>query len=208
MTEHTGQVRGALTRERLVRSAAAEFALHGYDGTSLSRVCKAAGATMGALTFHYPSKASLAQAVCTAGIRATQARVDEADRKGQGPLQSVGKITGALAELLSADAVARAAARLSREQPPLAMDWRGSWLPLVRTRLHQAEVLDLLRPGARPESAALMVGSLVAAVEAGLLPQLGGALLPSPTVEEHFAELWQTALQGIGASQDSPVSAS
>ncbi|WP_327313424.1 TetR/AcrR family transcriptional regulator [Streptomyces sp. NBC_01235] len=207
MSGHTGQARAALTRGRLVRNAATEFALHGYDGTALSRVCKAAGVTMGALTFHYPSKASLAQAVCAAGIEATRAVVDKADRQGKTPLQSVGGVVRALAALLIDESAARAAARLSRERPSLRMDWRDSWLPLVRTRLHQAEVLDQLRPGTRPESAALLVASLVAGVEAGLLPPPRRTLLPPPTAQEHLTELWQTALQGIGALQDDPASA-
>ncbi|MFI0241413.1 TetR family transcriptional regulator [Streptomyces sp. NPDC016845] len=198
MAGHSNQARAALTRERVVRSAAAEFAEHGYDGTSLSRVCKAAGVTMGALTFHYPSKASLAQAVCAAGIEATRAVVEEADRRGLTPLQSVGGMVGAIAALLSDDCVARAAARLSRERPALRADWRAGWLPLVRARFRQAEVLDQLRPGTRPESAALLVGSLVAGVEAGLLPRPRRATLPPPTAQEHLDELWQTALQGIG----------
>lgn len=202
MAGHPGQARAALTRERLVRNAAAEFAVHGYDGTSLSRVCKAAGVTMGALTFHYPSKALLAQAVCSAGIEVTRAVVERADGQGKTPLQSVGGVVGALAALLNDDGVARAAARLSRERPVLRTDWRDSWLPLVRARLHQAEVLDLLHPGTRPESAALLVGSLVAGVEAGLLPRPRQTPPHPPTAQEHLTELWHTALQGIGAPQD------
>ncbi|MGY0020172.1 TetR family transcriptional regulator [Streptomyces sp. cg35] len=207
MKGQTGQARAALTRARLIRSAAAEFALHGYDGTSLSQVCKAAGATMGALTFHYPSKVSLARAVCAAGIEATRTVVGKADLQAQAPLDSVGVVAGALASLLSDEGTARAAARLTRERPSLRLDWRDSWLPLVRARLYQAEVLDQLRPGTCPESAALLVGSLVAGVEAGLLPQSKEALLPSRTAQEHLIDLWQTALRGIGSVHDEPAPA-
>lgn len=202
MAGYTGQTRAALTRARVVRNAAAQFALRGYDGTPLSGVCKAAGVTMGALTFHFPSKESLAQAVCSAGIEATQAVVDKADRQGQSPLQTVGDIAGALAAVLDDEDVARAAARLSRERPSLRRDWRDGWLPLVRARLHQAAALGQLRPGTRPESAALLLGSLLAGIEACLLDPLGATALPGLTAREHFTELWQTALRGIGASQD------
>jgi AcrR family transcriptional regulator len=198
MAGQTGQSRATRTHDRLVENAAAQFALRGYDGTSFARICEAAGVTMGALTFHFSSKAALAQAVCTTGIEATRAAVGDADQRGGTPLQSVGNVTQALAALLREQSVAQAAARLSREQPSLQMDWRGSWLPLVRTRLRQAEALKQLHPATQPESAALLVNSLVAGVEMGLLSEHGDALPPAPG---RPVELWQTALRGIGAFQ-------
>src|SRR3989337_2793252 len=48
------QERAERTRQRLLQGAAAEFSLYGYGGTSLQRISKAAGVTMGALTFHFP----------------------------------------------------------------------------------------------------------------------------------------------------------
>ncbi|MCF3960171.1 TetR/AcrR family transcriptional regulator [Streptomyces fuscigenes] len=201
MTGHIGQSRATRTRDRLVESSAAQFALRGYDGTSFARICEAAGVTMGALTFHFPSKAALAQAVCTTGIEATRVVVDDADQRGGTPLESVGNVTRAVAGLLRERGAAQAAARLSREQPPLHMDWRESWLPLVRTRLRQAAALKQLHPTTRPESAALLVSSLVAGVEVGLLSEHGNAAPPAPGPPGRLAELWQTALRGIGAWQ-------
>lgn len=175
----TEQARAARTRQRLVHNAAAEFAQRGYEGTSFARVCKAAGVTMGALTFHFPTKTSLAEAVCAEGIEGTRASVDDADRGAGSPLQAVGRIARAAAGALGEQAAAQASARLSREQPSLGLNWRDAWLPLIRTRLYQAQKLDELRPGTRPETATLLVASLVAGLEAGLLPQLGELLLLS-----------------------------
>ncbi len=57
----------ARTRAVLVLAAANNFDRHGYDGTSLAAVCAEAGTTMGALTFHFRSKAVLAEAVADEG---------------------------------------------------------------------------------------------------------------------------------------------
>ncbi|MEU3610412.1 helix-turn-helix domain-containing protein [Streptomyces sp. NPDC035033] len=188
-----------------MHSAAAEFASRGYDGTSFARVCREAAVTMGALTFHFPTKASLARAVGAAGIEATHSAVDDADARAATPLASVGGIAQALAELLNGQALVRAAARLAREHPALEVDWRSSWLPLVRTRLYQAHVLDQLRPGTQPETAALLVGSLVAGLEVGLLPHSAGR---PRTAQQQLAEQWQTALVGIGLEHEHPARAS
>ncbi|MFJ9089880.1 MULTISPECIES: TetR/AcrR family transcriptional regulator [unclassified Streptomyces] len=196
----TEQARAARTRQRLVHNAAAEFAQRGYEGTSFARVCKAAGVTMGALTFHFPTKTSLAEAVCAEGIEGTRASVDDADRGAGSPLQAVGRIARAAAGALGEQAAAQASARLSREQPSLGLNWRDAWLPLIRTRLYQAQKLDELRPGTRPETATLLVASLVAGLEAGLLPQLGELLLLSSAPQEQLAELWQLTLRGIGTA--------
>ncbi|WP_406384601.1 TetR family transcriptional regulator [Streptomyces sp. NBC_01618] len=198
----TGQARAARTRHHLVHNAATEIASRGYDGTSFARVCGAAGVTMGALTFHFPTKALLGQAVCAAGIEATRTAVEEADRRADSALQSVGGIVRALAELLGSRPEVRATARLSREQPSLRVNWRTYWFPLIHTRLQQAKERDQLRPDTRPETAALLVASLVAGLEAGLLPQPGEVLLLPPAPQEPLAELWQLALRGIGAVPD------
>ncbi|MFF1793793.1 TetR family transcriptional regulator [Kitasatospora sp. NPDC058263] len=67
------QERAQHTRRALLRAAAGEFDQHGYAGTSLSRVSRAAGVTMGALTFHFPTKASLADAVRADAVELTRA---------------------------------------------------------------------------------------------------------------------------------------
>ncbi|MGV9266406.1 TetR family transcriptional regulator [Kitasatospora sp. NPDC003701] len=69
------QERAQHTRRALLRAAAGEFDRHGYAGTSLSRVSRAAGVTMGALTFHFPTKASLADAVRADAVELTRAAV-------------------------------------------------------------------------------------------------------------------------------------
>ena len=47
------------TRERLLRAAADAFARHGYDGTRVADIARAAGVSNGALYAHFGSKAEL-----------------------------------------------------------------------------------------------------------------------------------------------------
>ncbi len=61
--------RGAATRQHILAVATEEFLAHGYAGTSLSDLIRAAGITKGAFYHHFPSKEALAVEV----VRARQA---------------------------------------------------------------------------------------------------------------------------------------
>src|SRR6266540_4964807 len=61
--------RGAATRQHILAVASEEFLAHGYAGTSLSDLIRAAGITKGAFYHHFPSKEALAVEV----VRARQA---------------------------------------------------------------------------------------------------------------------------------------
>ncbi|MFB7751932.1 TetR family transcriptional regulator, partial [Streptomyces sp. NPDC056121] len=124
------QERAELTRRRLIEAAAAEFAAHGYAGTSLLGIVKSAGVTMGALTFHFSSKSALADAVQEAGAAATRAVLhgDEADPGLPGVLVD----TLALAEALETTPSIRAAARFTREGRDAESNWYAAWVPHLR----------------------------------------------------------------------------
>jgi AcrR family transcriptional regulator len=61
--------RGSATRQHILTVATEEFLAHGYTGTSLSDLIRAAGITKGAFYHHFPSKEALAVEV----VRARQA---------------------------------------------------------------------------------------------------------------------------------------
>ena len=54
------------TRQRLLQAAADEFTAHGFEGSSLRRICSAAGVTTGALYFFFAGKDDLFRAVISA----------------------------------------------------------------------------------------------------------------------------------------------
>lgn len=54
---------GGETREALIAAATAAFAEHGYAGATIRRITAQAGANLGAVTYHFGSKAALFEAV-------------------------------------------------------------------------------------------------------------------------------------------------
>lgn len=159
------QERAERTRHRLVQAAATEFSCHGYQGTSLVRISKAAGVTMGALTFHFPAKVDLADAVYADATTAARAAVEHAHASGEAPLQTVVNITHALSRLLREQDTVRAAVRLGRENRPTKADLSDLWMPRVRGLLHQAHADKELHPHATPDVVLGLVGALIAAFE-------------------------------------------
>ncbi|MFF3495291.1 TetR family transcriptional regulator [Streptomyces sp. NPDC002795] len=190
------QRRAERTRQRLLDAAAAEMSKFGYDGASLQRISKAAGVTMGALTFHFPAKLDLAYAIHVQGAARTREAVS-ALAEASAPvgtdtrLSRIVKITLVLGELLAEDAVVRAAARLTRERTPSQADWKDSWLPSVRLLLDQAREADELKPGAAPATVAALTRYLVSGLEESALPDSGAA----PVAE--LADVWDLILAGL-----------
>ncbi|WP_043669741.1 TetR/AcrR family transcriptional regulator [Streptomyces xylophagus] len=158
------QERAAHTRHALVRAAAAEFDSRGYEGASLSRISKGAGASMGALTFHFPTKRALADAVRRAGRSALDTVVRDVSSGVDAPLDALADLTFALIRLLEDDVVVRAAARLDRDgphdghEPRLILEWGWG----LRALLARAAAAGELRPGVLPETAAVLLTRLVA----------------------------------------------
>ncbi|MBP8533260.1 TetR/AcrR family transcriptional regulator [Streptomyces sp. MK37H] len=126
------QTRAALTRRRVLLAAAVELANHGYTGTSLARVASQAGVTLGALTFHFPTKPELAHGVYEDGAASTRAAIDRALGRSQLPLQNVIDITHEVSRLLRADTTVQAASRLSREAACTDYSWHQLWLSDIK----------------------------------------------------------------------------
>jgi AcrR family transcriptional regulator len=185
------QERAERTRQRLVRAAATEFARHGYDATSLMRISKSAGVTMGALAFHFPSKIDLARAVYADGAAATRAAVVRVDRRDQNPLQAVIDIHHVLALVLVEDPTVRAAGRLSQEVTQVQGRWTDSWLPRVRQLLERAGRQHLLRPRAEPDLVTLLVRYVVSGIE---MSARDGAC---PDHRRRLAAIWDMVLPSI-----------
>ncbi|MEU8483833.1 TetR family transcriptional regulator [Streptomyces sp. NPDC048641] len=158
------QERAELTRRRLIEAAAAEFAAHGYAGTSLLGIVKSAGVTMGALTFHFSSKSALADAVQEAGAAATRAVLHggEADPGLRGVLVD----TLALAEALETTPSIRAAARFTREGRGAESNWYAAWIPHMRESLERGWPDEHPGSGLTPVSTAALLTYVMAGVEA------------------------------------------
>ncbi|MEE1827670.1 TetR family transcriptional regulator [Streptomyces sp. BE20] len=214
------QERAHQTHRALLRAAAAEFDEHGYAGTSLARVSQAAGVTMGALTFHFPSKAALADAVRADAAALTRAAVDPDPGRTPTREEGVAELTDTLTRLLQEEPSVRAAARLTWEQPESAGNWHAGWSPDLRDRLAR-ERAGAARPAAaqpattQPTEAesgdldaldsldsldletlahCLVVGS--EALRRGVITLGGGAPVSEEETRRRLRRLWRRALAG------------
>ncbi|WP_407836846.1 TetR family transcriptional regulator [Streptomyces sp. DSM 116496] len=158
------QDRAELTRRALIAAASAEFDKHGYAGTSLSRVSRAAGVSMGALTFHFAAKDELAAVVQAWGRAKTNAALRDLHKERVPPLQAAIDLTHTLAKLLEEEVGVRAAARLARDGASTSEDWNAVWIPTLREILSRAAAEGAL--GADPKDFEVLVALLVAGVEA------------------------------------------
>ncbi|MEV1026087.1 TetR/AcrR family transcriptional regulator [Streptomyces sp. NPDC050264] len=193
------QRRAERTRQRLLHAAAVDISAFGYDGSSLQRISRAAGVTMGALTFHFPAKLDLAYAIQVEGAARTHEAVSAIAGAqapgGAGPaLPRIVRITLALGELLADEAAVRAAARLTRERTLEQVDWKDSWLPSVRRLLDQARGDGELRPGVAPATVAALTRYLVSGLEDSALPGSGTAPV------DELADVWELILCGLKES--------
>ncbi|MEV6259569.1 TetR/AcrR family transcriptional regulator [Streptomyces sp. NPDC051784] len=157
------QVRAERTRQALIAAAAAEFDRQGYAGTSLSAVHRACGMTMGALSFHFPTKAELARAVVQEAEGITREALTLITPAC--PVHPVAAFTLALARLLDEEVSVRAAARLTHEQA-LPSLWPALW----RTALRELVATVGGRPGPGPDTGELelLAVYLTAGAEASL----------------------------------------
>lgn len=157
------QARAVRTRQALVQAAAAQFESHGYAGTSLNQISKAAAISTGALTFHFATKNELAEAVEAAGRAAGSAAVARVCALTTSPLRRVIDLTLELTRLLHSDPTVRSAARLEHERPS-PVGWSTTWLPCVRDLLDEAHRRGELRSAADPALVTALVGHLVQGV--------------------------------------------
>lgn len=182
------QLRAEQTRHALIAAAAAEFDRHGYAGTSLSRICKAAGTTMGALTFHFPTKGDLAEAVRAAGDAAALAALRPIAAVPRPGVQVVIDLTIELARQLERDVTVRAAGRLVREGTADPAQRPAGWVRVLRDLLERArsEGDGIQVPRDRDlRDMELLVAYLMAGAEASVRSKAAGG-----SVSQELRALW------------------
>nr|WP_176986009.1 TetR/AcrR family transcriptional regulator [Streptomyces sp. 2231.1] len=183
------------TREALVRAAASEFDRAGYEGTSLSRISKSVGVSIGAVTFHFSSKSELADAVQQAGRSVTRTAVEGVLAEPRSALRVVVDLTLILAQLMEREPSVRAAIRLSRERPD-AVPWSEVWLPTVRRLLDEAHETGQLRAAALPADVTTLVEYLTSGAEAYLRSRMGSDMAFESAVAQ-LKRLWHVAIAGV-----------
>ena len=110
------QARALETRRAIVQAAAEAFVQHGFNGASLAQIASEAGVTKGALYFHFPSKAALAEAMILTQEEANAQFAEEVRGHTGDHLDLLVAMTHGLAQRLIDDPTVRAAMRLAVER--------------------------------------------------------------------------------------------
>ncbi len=191
------QERAARTRSSLVEAAAKEFDRNGYEGTSLARVSRTAGISIGALTFHFASKGELADAVLTQGLRATRTAVERVRAQEAPALRSIIELTLSLVRLLEEDPSVRATARLFRERTNGARDWSFEWAPFVTELVTQGR-WDDLKASADPKVVTTLADFLITGAELQVRRRAQTPDHAQESAEAQLAQIWRMALCRTG----------
>lgn len=192
------QQRAVRTRSLLMQAASTQFDRVGYEGTTLTQINKLAGISMGALTFHFPTKQALADAIQQQGRAAVRDAVAGVVSRPRPALATGVALTVALARLLEENVEVRAAARLARECHPSTTAWSAEWLPVLRDLFRRAEEECGLRPGSDPDALAALAAHLVTGAE---IQVRGGATDVTNGVNAgavvQLAQIWRVVLRGL-----------
>ncbi|MFH9134526.1 TetR family transcriptional regulator [Streptomyces sp. NPDC017524] len=189
------QERAARTRQAVLEAAADEFAERGYEGASLQRMGRRAATSIGALTFHFGNKTTLAEEVRAAG-RARFERCLEDLAAAPDPLRELRTLIGALARLAHEDAFVRATRRLERDGPGDVSPLTEVWLPELRGLLDRAHEARRLRPGVSPEDAVALLAHLAEGAMAA-----HGATRDPAAWDSVWDSVWNVVLHGLAAER-------
>jgi AcrR family transcriptional regulator len=125
------QERAQQTRDRLVDGAARAFHRLGYGLATTADIAREAGATRGALYFHFPSKGDLARAVIDKEQELSIAASGRILSLQRPPFETMLLLCVDLAERLRSDDIVKAGIRLTTEitqfDPPLLAPYEG-WM--------------------------------------------------------------------------------
>ncbi|SFL96007.1 TetR/AcrR family transcriptional regulator [Streptomyces pini] len=181
------------TRERVLQAAAGEIVRSGYHGTALVRVAARAHVTLGAVSFHFPTKQALVQEVYLDGVKRTSEAVEAEVGEDTEPLQGLANLTLRLASLLiDDDLTVLACSRLSRDDPTGHFAWRDTW------RGHVARLADRAcsSPGSTVNCSRKTLGFLVHCLLAGTEVWAVHADAERHAALSHLAAAWQQAMPG------------
>ncbi|WP_419992838.1 TetR family transcriptional regulator [Streptomyces boninensis] len=197
------QNRAVRTRRTLIDAAAVEFNRDGYHGASLAQISLAAGISMGALTFHFPNKAELADAVAEEGWSTARAAVERIAHQPTSPLQRTIELTLELTRLLEEDALVRCAVGLSRERHS-ATQWAEVWLPLANSLASQAHESGQLSSHTPPDDLTELVRLLVGGSELYVRSDGTTATSDYNSAVARLRRSWHLVLEGIAPAAEPP----
>jgi AcrR family transcriptional regulator len=163
--------RGEATRHHILEAAAEAFAEHGFAGTSLNDVIRAAGVTKGGFYHHFPSKEALALEVVRYKQEQWTGRVISASMQHARAMDQLMAMTRALCDLheqdKAADSLSRLCAELS-EDPDLAPRLSTqfvTWVDITQSLFARAQEEGDVRADIDPRTAAELAVALFMGIE-------------------------------------------
>ncbi|MFH8492477.1 ScbR family autoregulator-binding transcription factor [Streptomyces longisporoflavus] len=187
------QERAVRTRHALLRAGAEEFAERGYARASVADIASRAGLTLGALYFHFRSKAGLAREIVL-----TQPDHVVPPRESQGLQRSV-DLSLTWAQQLLVDPLLLAGARLVTEQDEFVGEGESShlqWTLIHRELLCEAMKMKEVKQGTDVEALARLIVN--ACTGAQLHSQFTSGRQDLP---QRVSEIWQFLLPAITTSK-------
>jgi AcrR family transcriptional regulator len=130
------------TRNRLLQAAAEEFAVHGYTGTTVTRLAAAAGVSVQTLYLAWGSKRALLRGYMENALSGGTGSPEDADRRFTGlpPRERLAELAALVTEIAERAATGWSLYRdASAVDPEIAADWNE--LQLLRHRLF-TRILD------------------------------------------------------------------
>ena len=144
--------RGSATRQHILAMATEEFLAHGYTGTSLSDLIRAAGITKGGFYHHFPSKEALAVEVVRVRQAEWAARVVQASAGHDRAVDQIRTMAQVAADLKDQDQIqATSLQRLCTElaeDPELAPQIAGyceAWIETAAGLVGRAQLQGDIR---------------------------------------------------------------
>jgi AcrR family transcriptional regulator len=185
------QVRAEETRNALLLAAARMFDREGYDGTTLAAISDLAAVSKGALSFHFSSKAELADAVQYLSCERARAELESLDDPAVPAVEALAAMVRAAAHGLATDPLARAGLRLVRERgtsPVPALDCRQAWRTALERVVLRAHDDRSLRPGIAATTVVDLALALVLHQE---------AVRPDRDRDSWLTEVWNLLLPAL-----------
>ncbi|MFD5102917.1 ScbR family autoregulator-binding transcription factor [Streptomyces albidochromogenes] len=189
------QERAERTLRRIVTAAAEQFVQHGYAGTSLDDITRAAGVSKGAFYFHFASKGQVATAVVEHSQSLFEDAITEPCTPADSPLQHVIDLTHRLNSLLHLEPATRAVVRFHREwtgaeQPEF--DHYSLWYETVGQLFCQAAKRRELRSDIPAASPRVLASTTLFSMEA--LSWMG---MSTDETARRLTDLWDVLLPAI-----------
>ncbi|MGO4102910.1 TetR family transcriptional regulator [Leifsonia sp. YAF41] len=145
----TPGARSSETRERILATAAIEFAERGYAGTSIGDIAEKSGTGKGLVQYYFKAKSDLAVAI----VQSAFSQAPFANVQGEVPVSGIAAIVASIRSVAAAfrdDVRVRAAVRLVREFELIPVTFPTpyvGWMAKMAELLREATAAGEIPPG-------------------------------------------------------------